>query len=67
MSHFELANDGSPVFVIETEPDRQCKTCGQYAECRPYGPNGTDLCTNCAMKDWDGMVNQFHKMLDSVD
>jgi len=37
------------VVLIEPEPDRLCQYCGEFKECRPYGPNGTDICFKCAM------------------
>lgn len=36
---------------IEAEPDRRCELCGKVAECRPYGPNGEQICFDCGQKD----------------
>lgn len=41
-------------FIIEPEANRTCQTCGKTAECRPYGPGGTDVCFECGMKDREG-------------
>lgn len=41
----------SNIPVIEGEPDFICFMCGKVAETRPYGPNGEELCFECAMKD----------------
>jgi hypothetical protein len=37
--------------IIEAEPDLICFQCGKIAETRPYGPNGEEICFECAMKD----------------
>lgn len=37
-------------FIAE-EPDQVCELCGVIAECRPYGPNGEQICFDCGMKD----------------
>lgn len=39
-----------PGFIAE-EPMRACEMCGTIDECRPYGPNGEQICFECAMKD----------------
>lgn len=36
---------------IAAEPDQMCEVCGKIDECRPYGPNGEQVCFECAMKD----------------
>lgn len=36
---------------ISPEVDRACELCGAIAECRPYGPNGEQICFDCGMKD----------------
>ena len=38
-------------FIIEPEPDRKCELCGAVEECRPYGPNGEQICFACGEKD----------------
>lgn len=35
--------------VIAQEPDQMCEMCGKIDECRPYGPNGEQICFDCAM------------------
>lgn len=37
--------------IISAEPDQVCEVCGNIDECRPYGPNGEQICFNCGMKD----------------
>lgn len=34
---------------IAREEDTVCEVCGTIDECRPYGPNGEQVCFNCAM------------------
>lgn len=37
--------------VIAPELDQACELCGVIDECRPYGPNGEQICFDCGMKD----------------
>ena len=46
---------------ISAEPDRRCELCGKIDECRPYGPNGEQVCFDCAMKDEETAKRQFMK------
>jgi hypothetical protein len=39
------------VAVIVDEPDKRCELCGQIGDCRPYGPNGEQICYDCGMKN----------------
>lgn len=39
------------VVILEKEPARKCALCGAEEECRPYGPNGEQICFICGMKD----------------
>jgi hypothetical protein len=36
---------------ISEEPMQVCEMCGKIDECRPYGPNGEQICFDCGMKD----------------
>ena len=36
------------ILIIEAEPDGTCQTCGKTDETRPYGPNGSEICFQCA-------------------
>lgn len=36
---------------IAAEAPQKCELCGAVAECRPYGPNGEQVCFPCGMKD----------------
>lgn len=37
--------------LIAPELDQMCELCGSIDECRPYGPNGEQICFDCGMKD----------------
>lgn len=39
--------------VIAPEPLQVCEMCGTIDECRPYGPNGEQICFNCATTKCD--------------
>lgn len=39
--------------IIAAELDQACELCGKIDECRPYGPNGEQVCFECGMKDED--------------
>ncbi len=39
-----------PGFIAQ-QADEVCEMCGAVAECRPYGPNGENICFDCGMKD----------------
>ena len=34
--------------IIAEEKPQVCELCGVIDECRPYGPNGEQICFNCA-------------------
>ena len=36
---------------IAQEHDQVCELCGKIDECRPYGPEGEQICFDCGMKD----------------
>lgn len=37
--------------IIAAEEDQECQLCGAFDECRPYGPNGEQVCFDCGMKN----------------
>ena len=37
--------------IIMEEPSQVCELCCAIKECRPYGPNGEQICFDCGMKD----------------
>lgn len=39
--------------VIAPEPEQMCEMCGSIDECRPYGPNGEQICFDCATTKCD--------------
>jgi ribosome-binding protein aMBF1 (putative translation factor) len=53
-----------PVLVIAPEDDGKCEMCGRVEELRPYGPNGMNVCFDCAMKDEETAAEMFRKRLE---
>lgn len=51
------------VSIIEVEPDRKCELCEKVAECRPYGPNGEQICFECGELDAIGTQARMKKVL----
>lgn len=39
------------VVVIEDQKDQSCDLCRTIAECRPYGPDGKNICFDCGLKN----------------
>lgn len=39
-------------FIAEEDP-QACEMCGVIDECRPYGPNGEQICYECATTKCD--------------
>ena len=42
----------------------KCEMCGKTDELRPYGPNHSNVCYDCAMKDEATAKKMFYEMLD---
>ena len=55
------------VFVVAKETPQQCDDCGNIEELRPYGPNGSSVCYECAMKDPEGTMAQFSARIDGIE
>lgn len=55
------------VILIEVEEPQQCDSCGKIDELRPYGPNGSCICFDCAMKDEEGTAKRFLEKLGLSD
>lgn len=49
--------------IITDEPMKPCKLCGKMKECRPYGPQGEEVCFDCAKKDPAAMRRGVRKMM----
>ena len=49
--------------IIAYEEERECQFCGKIRECRPYGPEGKDICFSCAMKPENIIVKDTFKAL----
>jgi hypothetical protein len=52
---------------IAVEPDRTCELCGKVAECRPYGPNGEQVCFDCGMKDEPAATKRMRENIFGKD
>lgn len=50
MTHV-IQHENIRVVVIEDEPEAECDLCHKIDELRPYGPNGENICIECADKD----------------
>ena len=51
------------ITIIAPEEDRRCEMCGKIEECRPYGPNGEQVCFDCGMKDEKAAQRQMNRRL----
>ncbi len=49
--------------LLEPEKPQQCDDCGEIAELRPYGPGGSVVCFECAMKTPEEAERQFCRVL----
>jgi hypothetical protein len=56
-------NINGMIIVIEEEPKDTCTMCGKMDELRPYGPNFSRVCYDCAMKDEVGTEIRMGQML----
>ena len=52
--------------LIEPEKPGQCATCGDMAELRPYGPNGSKICFPCGMLNPAETERQYTKRLKGI-
>ena len=53
--------------IIMVEEDSICELCGEKKELRPYGPNGENVCFQCAMKDEESAKKQFQRLLNGKE
>lgn len=44
----------------------KCEDCGKQDELRPYGPNNTNVCFECMMKDEEGAKRRFMEMMNGA-
>jgi hypothetical protein len=49
-------------FICIEEP-RKCELCGNFAECRPYGPKGEQICFECGQKNIKTTEKMMYKYL----
>lgn len=54
-----------PGFIAE-QPPEFCELCGAIDECRPYGPNGENICFDCGMKDEETTTRKMEEYLFGV-
>jgi formylmethanofuran dehydrogenase subunit E len=52
------------IIIIDIEESKKCELCGELAECRPYGPNGEQICFECGMKDEETTKKKFYAFID---
>lgn len=52
--------------IIMEEPPQVCELCGTIEECRPYGPNGEQVCFECAMKDEEAAKRKMQEYLFGI-
>lgn len=52
--------------IIMEEPPQVCELCGAIEECRPYGPNGEQVCFECAMKDEEAAKRKMQEYLFGI-
>jgi len=52
--------------IIQEELPQACELCGVIDECRPYGPNGEEICFDCGMKDKETTAKQMDKYIFGV-
>lgn len=48
---------------IAPEPMQRCELCGVIEECRPYGPNGEQICFECGMKDEETTTRKMREYI----
>ena len=54
------------VFVVAEELAQQCDDCGKIEELRPYGPDGSAVCYQCAMKDEEGTKARYAALIEGI-
>lgn len=53
------------IIIVAPERPQQCDDCGRVDELRPYGPGGSCVCFDCAMKDPEGTeARMLHVLFD---
>lgn len=50
-------------FIAEDPFHEACDLCGKVDELRPYGPQGEEVCFECAMKDEAAAKRGFRKLV----
>ena len=52
--------------VIMEEPPQVCELCFTIEECRPYGPNGEQICFACGQKDPEGTEKRMAEYIFGI-
>jgi formylmethanofuran dehydrogenase subunit E len=52
----------SNTVFIAAEDSQECELCGEFEECRPAGPNGEQVCWDCANKDQAAMARYADRL-----
>lgn len=52
---------------IASEKEQVCELCGAIEECRPYGPNGEQICFACGQLDLPATKNNMIKYIFGED
>ena len=47
--------------VLEVTAPERCEFCHRIDELRPYGPNGENICFECAMRDEETTKRRFEQ------
>lgn len=51
------------ILIICNEEPGICQVCGTFAELRPYGINGEQICPDCGKKNKKETVKQMYRAL----
>ena len=67
MSKRITLEDGRSVVVFYVEDPQPCSQCGNVRECRPYGPEYSQICYECGMDTPKETHARMSKLLFAED